>query len=227
MADLDGDGRTDLVSGSWPGELHWFRRKPNGTYATAQTLRTSNGTLNAGKASAIAVADWDGDRDLDLIIGNIEGQVLLAINEGDPQQPVFGRAVPLSAGGRGIKVDSDAGPHVADWDGDGRQDLLVGAGSGAVRWYRNTGTAMKPALAAEVTLLDDSAIQVTGTPKRSAGRSKPAVADWDGDGRPDLLVGDFWINSNASDDGGATHGGVWVYLQTANAGSPAVSERAP
>lgn len=212
--DLDADGRNDVISGSWPGEIHWFRRRPNGTYAPAETLRTASGAVNVGKASSVAVADWDGDRDLDLVVGTIEGSVFLVPNVGSPTKPLFGGGAAVTAAGKVIRVDSDAGPAVADWDGDGRADLLVGAGAGGVTWFRNTGVAGRPELAAGVPLLGDAAMQVDGEPKRSAGRSKPAVADWNGDGLPDLIVGDFRI-SPGSTEGSTTHGGVWVYLRTA------------
>jgi hypothetical protein len=31
--DLDGDGLTDVLSGSWPGEMYWFRRNSDATFA--------------------------------------------------------------------------------------------------------------------------------------------------------------------------------------------------
>ena len=31
--DLDGDRRADLISGSWPGEIYFFRRQPDGKFA--------------------------------------------------------------------------------------------------------------------------------------------------------------------------------------------------
>ena len=80
-----------------------------------------------------------------------------------------------------------------------------------MRWFRNVGTDAQPTLAPAVTLLEDASIQTVGTPKRSAGRSKPVAADWNGDGRLDLVVGDFWMNSVT--DGNASHGSVWVYLR--------------
>lgn len=209
--DLDADGRNDLLSGSWPGEIHWFRRKPNGTYAAAETLRTAGGTVNVGRASAAMASDWDGDGDFDLLVGTIEGTVFLVPNTGSTHKPVFGTSTALRTDGKPIKVDSDAGPHVADWDGDGKRDLLVGSGSGGVLWFRNLGTNTQPTLAPAATLLEDASIQTVGTPKRSAGRSKPVAADWNGDGRLDLVVGDFWMNAETG--GSATHGSVWVYLR--------------
>ena len=41
--DLDGDGRTDILSGSWPGEIYFFRRKADGTFAVAEKLKDRHG----------------------------------------------------------------------------------------------------------------------------------------------------------------------------------------
>ena len=214
--DLDGDGRTDMLSGSWPGELYLFKRKPNGTFAAPEKLKSGlMSTLNVGRASAVAAADWDGDGDADLIVGNIDGQVWLLTNEGTKQKPSFSRKEQLKAKGQAIKDDGgDAGPCVADWDGDGKLDLLLGSGSGSVVWYRNVGTATKPELAAPVNLIEKATSPWEGKADltRSCVRAKPAVADWNGDGRPDLLVGDF-VSVGKDRENREQHGWVWVYLQ--------------
>src|SRR5262249_6890584 len=106
-----------------------------------------------------------------------------------------GAAKKLQADGQEIKVpDGDAGPVAADWDGDGLLDLIVGCGDGSVIWYRNIGTKSEPKLAAGRTL-------VAAPPQRDrekpadkpvrGTRAKVCVCDFNGDGRPDLLVGDF------------------------------------
>jgi hypothetical protein len=50
-------------------------------------------------------------------------------------------------------------------------------------------------------------------PKRSANNAKVCVADWNGDGRPDLVVGDYVIVREGSSS--RVHGFVWVYLRNA------------
>ena len=192
--DFDGDGRLDILSGSWPGELYVFRGTEDG-FAAGEILKNKEGEpINVGSAAAVFASDWEGDDDLDLLVGTIEGHVHRISNEGTAGSPAWGEAVRLQADGEDIKVDhGDAGPFVADWDGDQLQDLVVGAGSGAVVWYRNTGSREAPEFAAAKTLVPDGDSRQSSdadAPSRGT-RSKVCVADYNGDGRLDLLVGDF------------------------------------
>jgi len=216
----------DILTGSIGGNIHLFSRKANGTYAAGVTLKAKDSAkpINAGRGASAAAADWDGDGDLDLIIGNGEGAVYLAPNEGTRQKPVWGEPQRLKAAGKTITAqDGDAGPCVADWDGDGNLDLLLGSGSGSVVWFRNTGPKTKPELAAGVVLVDgipqtdpaDS--KQIANPKRSLRDSKVCVADWNADGRPDLVVGDYSYERKG--DSYKLHGWVWVYLRAPGAAS--------
>jgi hypothetical protein len=147
-----------------------------------------------GTASAVHAADWDGDGDLDLLVGDIQGDVYLVPNEGTAKSYAFGKERHLEAGGKPLRVAGDAGPFAADWDGDGDLDLLVGSGDGGVSLFRNVGTTKAPELAAaEVLVPAGEATYGPDAPKepRRGIRSKVCAADWDGDGRLDLLVGDF------------------------------------
>ncbi len=147
-----------------------------------------------GTASVVRPADWDGDGDLDLIVGDISGNVHLIPNEGTSKSHAFGKDKQLQAGGQPLRVGSRAGPCVADWDGDGDLDLLVGADDGSVSLYRNTGSAKSPELAAAEQLVPPGEKSSGTRPPveaRRGTRSKVCVADWNDDGRLDLLVGDL------------------------------------
>jgi len=208
----------DMISGSFPGDIYFFKRNADGTFAAPEKLKTKSGAiLNVGHASSVAVGDWDGDGLPDLVIGTIDGSVFKVRNEGTKEKAIFGQAEKLP----NISArEGDAGPCLADWDGDGRLDLIVGSGSGEVLLFRNTGTAQQPQWSESSVLVSAPPKQMTraGEPKltdpefdnptRSGRRSKVAVADWNGDGKPDLLVGDFSYAPERR-----THGWVWVYLR--------------
>ena len=151
---------------------------------------------STGTASAVHAADWDGDGDHDLLIGDIRGRLFLVSNEGTNAEPAFGRGAPLrTALFVPVKVEGDAGPFVIDWDGDGDHDLLVGAGDGSVVLFRNAAAKGRPpALGLPEQLIPPGHVgygrDVPAEPRRGH-RSKICPVDWNGDGRLDLLVGDY------------------------------------
>lgn len=172
-------------------------------------LKDVNGNdLRCGQASAVTVTDWDGDGDSDLIVGNIEGKLNLITNVGKRKQPRFAKPQPLMANGQAALVPGgDAGPFAADWDLDGRKDLIVGSGNGAIYMFRNVGTNKKPSLLGAVPLVNPHTLGQKADERVLGMRTKVCVNDWNEDGLPDLLVGDFVI------DRPAYHGYVWLFLR--------------
>lgn len=83
-------------------------------------------------------------------------------------------------------------PHLAlaDWDGDGRQDLLVGISgeAGYLYFLRNTADDDNPVFQAGVRLRADGHVIKADNEVRKVGITQPWVGDWDGDGLLDLLV---------------------------------------
>ncbi len=76
---------------------------------------------------------------------------------------------------------SSISPVFADLDGDGDMDLFVGAYSGTIQYYENTGSASNPQFAEAQT--NPFGIDI------NSYFTSPALADLDGGGDTDMLVG--------------------------------------
>ncbi len=215
--DWDGDGDLDLIVGDEDGRVALIEHTgtiKNGVpvFLPPFYFRQKADTLKSGALATPAGADWDGDGDDDMIAGNTSGRILFFENLGG-RPARFSAPVPLTAEGREIRFE--AGPNgsiqgpaetkwgystlsVADWDMDGRLDLVVNSIWGSVRWFRNVGTARQPLLQADRPI----EVRWTGTPPKPAWtwwtpapgelvtqwRTTPVVVDWTGDGLPDLVM---------------------------------------
>ncbi len=70
---------------------------------------------------------------------------------------------------------------LADWNGDGNGDLLVGYADATIQVFLNAGTKTEPAFKSGLSI----ALESSG----SMARPSPVLFDWDCDGRRDLIVG--------------------------------------
>ena len=71
---------------------------------------------------------------------------------------------------------------MADWNGDGKKDLLVGDGEGYIHLYLNLADGAPQFLKAEK-------VQVNGQELMVEGSAVPFLIDWDDDGKKELLIG--------------------------------------
>ena len=185
IADIDGDGKPDLVTA-------------NGRSYTFSVLRniSTSGSINSGSFAdkvdfataslpySVAIADLDADGKLDIAI----------VNESNNTVSVFrntGNSGNITAGSFAGKVDLITGDlpfsvAIADIDGDGKPDLVVANSDSAnVSVFRNKcipGTISSNSFAAKVGF------------KAGNAPYSVAIADIDGDGKPDIAVVNY--NSN-------------------------------
>ena len=232
--DVDGDGKDDVLiaapynggSDDWPGKVYLFLGRSLGSTSSLNvadadyTFTGENPNDNAGK-SVSSAGDVDGDGKDDLLIGarwndsaGIEaGKVYLVLGES------LGSTSNLSLGDAdytfaGEGSEDDAGHFVAgagDVDGDGKDDLLVGApfnddgGSGAGRAYLVLGKSLGSTSSLD---LSDADYIFTGENRGDiAGYSVSGAGDVDGDGKADLLVG-----AAGNDEQGDTTGKTYLIL---------------
>jgi hypothetical protein len=124
----------------------------------------------------------DGYRLVQLCSG--ENVVPLDLVRFDPMAPLDPTARALEGGGAAIRGGGASAPFVVDWDTDGKKDLLVAGGDGAIVLYRNGGSDAAPQFSTSEPIMAD------GTPISVPGPAFVFVVDWDGDGNKDLVVGD-------------------------------------
>jgi alpha-tubulin suppressor-like RCC1 family protein len=210
-ADLDGDGRQDLVTVNTASNNVSVLRNTSTGVGSINFDAALSFALSAGSAGSdnLRAADLDGDGKLDLVLNNAGGTALRVLrNTSTPGTLSFvaGTDVNLEAG------STPYGPALADVDGDDRLDLLaVGASQGKAYVLLNTGAPGSISFAGYVPLV------VGSSPAFITG------ADLNGDGKPDLAVanngGTLSVLLNTSTaTGSVSFGAVASYPLVANSG---------
>ena len=162
LADADHDGDLDvLVVGPRGNELH-----SNNGDGTFRRLAAERGMAGNGAARQVLFADLDADHDLDIVIVNRAPPHEIWQNDRTWRYAAMG-------GLDDLKNAELAAVAIADTDADGHREIFAVADSGALlRWHRDGADWIRR--------------ELNQVPESSAW-AELDVADFNGDGRPELL----------------------------------------
>ncbi len=165
LADLDGDGRYEVIIASESDSVFIWRG--NGTrYPGWPQPAVVNSAY--GHTSSPVVADLDGNGQLDILFAANDGRVHAWNRQG---QRLAGWTAVTFAPGYGEDY-TQATPTVADVDGDGQLEVLLGAEDRKIYGWNHNGT------------------ELAGFPLTTGGEIRGAVSlfDVDGDGKMEAVV---------------------------------------
>ena len=197
LADIDGDGDLDAIvtdpSNGFPFPNRiWINQ--GGTQGGVEGTFVDGGTLGTSSGRTVALDDLDGDGDVDAMIGGALTGLEIWINQGGAQAGTPGAFV--DSGQRLVLGNGFAeAVYLVDFDGDGDLDAYA-ANAG---FNPEDATWINPG---PDTDGNPGQFQVgwTGPARLSLGT---AIADFDGDGDPDVFV------AHADSTGGRANA-VWL-----------------
>ena len=162
VADIDEDGKNDLIVGSQGSQLFVF--KSNGTIVTGFPY-----ALTSSISGSPAVGDVDNDGHLDIVVFEFNGNFRVLNKNGVQQMFQF-----FANGAPQFFCPS---PALANVTGDAKLEMFIPSKNGKLYGINSVGVFL-PGFPVNYN--------VTG----NWTESSPIVADFDGDGSPDILIGD-------------------------------------
>jgi hypothetical protein len=169
-----------------------------GWRASATTLNPNGGRSDIAMPISVNCLDLNGDKIMDIVTADPAGFYRVYFGSGTPQDPKYTHCemIPLYVSREGHSSDATRIPKIAlfDWNKRGLSDLTIGNYIGQVLLIPNTGSAQNPEFRQPADL---SRITIPTGNKLWCILPSPAVWDMNGDGSPDLLLGEGSYSANA------------------------------
>jgi hypothetical protein len=214
IVDWNGDGKYDLLLGDKEGFVIVYTN--DGSNASPQfgnrmRLRAGGQEIKVKGPSTPCLVDWNEDGKKDLLVGDDGGYLFVFINAGTNKEPEYASMAKVQANYKDLDVGGKASACVVDWNADGRLDLLIGCGGGVLYLYLNEGTKGQPIFGPPIKI-NDGKLDV-------GSESAPDMADLNGDGKKDLIVGNddgeifIFINQGRDEDPQFDNAGAKILLR--------------
>jgi hypothetical protein len=208
FVDIDADGDQDLFVGDNYGEINFYRNDGDSTSPSWTYVTEDYEAIHVGWRSKPEFCDIDGDSDFDLFIGCGAGRIRFYRNDGTADSAtwtyVSNDYVSIPEGG-----SLEVTPRFADIDSDGDFDLFVGEEDGRVEFAENIGCATS----ADWQWNTQSYISI-----ESRYEGSPALADVDGDGDLDMVLGNGWGKISFLENVGDSADADWEFVTRYYAG---------
>lgn len=195
LLDVDGDGQDELVFRNEIDRLYYLKQRGDAFGGEPIDL-LGKPIERSFFQTTISPYDIDNDGELEILMTGNPGVVFWL----DRRNGQWAEQPPLLKHGGDVRAETLSVPCLADMDGDGAADMLVGDSSGWLWYFENTATDGGLALKAGRRLKVGGEIvhhvagltgSIQGPAEKRFGYTTPLVMDWDGDGRPDVITNDI------------------------------------